>query len=139
MTFLPFAAAFSPHEDLAASLLADATESDDGSHDIAHVLRVFRNAMRIAEVEGGNGRILTAAVLLHDCVAIEKNSPLRSQASRLAADKAGEILAGLHWDATDIAAVGHAIAAHSFSANIRARDATRRKSCRMRIGWMPSA
>ncbi len=118
MTHLPFAAAFSPHEDLAASLLAHATESDDGSHDIAHILRVFRNAMRIAEAEGGNGRILAAAVLLHDCVAVEKNSPLRSQASRLAADKAATVLAASGWEPEDIAAVGHAIAAHSFSANI---------------------
>ncbi|MFA7414827.1 MAG: HD domain-containing protein [Rhizobium sp.] len=118
MTHLPFSAAFSPHEDLAASLLDHATEGDDGSHDIAHVLRVFRNAMRIAEAEGGNGRILTAAVLLHDCVAVEKNSPLRSQASRLAADKAATLLAATGWEVEDIAAVAHAIAAHSFSANI---------------------
>jgi uncharacterized protein len=32
--------------------------------------------------------VLLAAVLLHDCLAVVKNSPLRSQASRLAAEKA---------------------------------------------------
>lgn len=110
--------AFAPHEALARDLLDHAVSGDDGSHDIAHVLRVFRNAMRIAEAEGGNGRVLTAAVLLHDCVAVEKNSPLRSQASRLAADKAATILAASGWEVEDIAAVGHAITAHSFSANI---------------------
>ena len=118
MTHSSVAAAFSPHEVLAARLIADATDSDDGSHDIAHILRVFKNAMQIAEAEGGNGRILAAAVLLHDCVAVEKNSPLRSQASRLAADKAATVLAASGWEAEDIAAVAHAIVAHSFSANI---------------------
>ena len=110
---------FAPHEALAATLLPHAIESDDGSHDAAHILRVFRNAMRIHASEGGNGQILAAAVLLHDCVAVEKSSPLRAQASRLAADKASAILAGLGWAPDAVAAVVHAIIAHSFSANIR--------------------
>ncbi|WP_159952271.1 HD domain-containing protein [Rhizobium sp. 18065] len=112
------ATAFAPFEALAAHLLPHSTDSDDGSHDIAHIHRVFRNAMRIHTSEGGDGEVLAAAVLLHDCVAVEKNSPLRSQASRLAADKASGILAGLGWDAARIAAVAHAILTHSFSANI---------------------
>jgi uncharacterized protein len=112
------AGAFAPFEALAADLLGHATEGDDGSHDIAHILRVFRNAMRIQAEEGGNGRLLTAAVLLHDCVSVEKNSPMRSQASRLAAEKAAGLLNALGWARDDIAAVAHAITAHSFSANI---------------------
>ncbi|MDI6834533.1 MAG: HD domain-containing protein [Rhizobiaceae bacterium] len=114
----PIADSFAPHEALAAELLAHATESDDGSHDVAHVLRVFRSAMRIASDEGGDTRILAAAVLLHDCVAVEKNSPLRASASRLAAEKAVTILAGLGWAQADIDRVAHAIEAHSFSAGI---------------------
>jgi uncharacterized protein len=112
------AAAFSPFEALAETLIPHATEGDDGSHDIAHILRVFRNAMRIHAKEGGDGRVLAAAVLLHDCVSVEKNSPLRAQASRLAAEKAATVLADLGWDKTDITAVAHAVTAHSFSANI---------------------
>ncbi|WP_454745301.1 HD domain-containing protein [Ciceribacter selenitireducens] len=108
--------AFAPHEALARDLLAHAVSGDDGSHDLAHIHRVFRNAMRIHASEGGNGRVLAAAVLLHDCVAVEKSSPLRSQASRLAAEKASDILAGLGWEGTEISAVTHAIATHSFSA-----------------------
>ncbi|MBB2675581.1 UNVERIFIED_ORG: uncharacterized protein GGE44_005191 [Rhizobium esperanzae] len=115
------AEAFSPHETLAASLIAHATEGDDGSHDLAHILRVFRNAMRIHTGEGGDGRILAAAVLLHDCVAVEKNSPLRAKASALAAEKASVILAELGWSAADIGTVGHAITAHSFSAGVTPR------------------
>lgn len=113
------AAAFKPHESLAAQLIPFACESDDGSHDIAHILRVFRNAMRIAAAEGADGRVLAAAVLLHDCVSVEKNSPLRSQASRLAAEKAAGILSDLGWAEAEIEAVAHAITTHSFSAGIQ--------------------
>ncbi|MGF9562474.1 HD domain-containing protein [Neorhizobium sp. JUb45] len=111
-------AAFAPHEALAARLIPHATDSDDGSHDIAHILRVFKNAMRIHAREGGNASVLAAAVLLHDCVAVEKNSPLRAQASRLAAEKAAKILTELGWSENEIDAVAHAITTHSFSANI---------------------
>lgn len=115
---LSLAAAFAPHEDLARQLIPHATEGDDGSHDIAHILRVFKNAMRIHATEGGHGNVLAAAVLLHDCVSVEKNSPLRAQASRLAAEKASGILAEMGWETTDVEAVAHAITTHSFSANI---------------------
>jgi uncharacterized protein len=112
------AGAFAPFEALAAQLVSHAADGDDGSHDIAHILRVFRNAMSIQAQEGGNARVLAAAVLLHDCVAVEKNSPVRSQASRLAAGKASGILEGLGWASEDVSAVAHAITTHSFSANI---------------------
>jgi uncharacterized protein len=115
---LSLAAAFSPHEELAGLLIPHATDSDDGSHDIAHILRVFKNAMRIHATEGGDGRVLAAAVLLHDCVSVEKNSPLRAQASRLAAEKASAILDGMDWDKAAVEAVAHAITTHSFSANL---------------------
>ncbi|MFN3720717.1 MAG: HD domain-containing protein [Rhizobium rhizophilum] len=118
MTALLTAADFAPHEALAVELLPHATDGDDGSHDLAHIHRVFRNALKIHAGEGGDSEILAAAVLLHDCVAVEKSSLLRSQASRLAAEKASGILAGLGWPDEKIAAVAHAILTHSFSANI---------------------
>lgn len=110
--------AFAPHEALAAELLPHATEGDDGSHDIAHLQRVWNNAAAIQASEGGDSAILAASVLLHDCVTVEKNDPLRPQASRLAARKASNVLAALDWPADRIAAVAHAIEAHSFSAGI---------------------
>ncbi|NTF31357.1 HD domain-containing protein [Rhizobium skierniewicense] len=112
------AQAFAPFAELAETLMPHAAEGDDGSHDLAHIHRVFRNAMRIHDQEGGSGRVLAASVLLHDCVAVEKNSPLRAQASRLAAEKASGILRGIGWDEADVDAVSHAILTHSFSANI---------------------
>ncbi|MBB3136268.1 uncharacterized protein FHS26_004022 [Rhizobium pisi] len=112
------AEAFLPHETLAAALIPYAAEGNDGSHDLAHILRVFRNAMRIHAGEGGDGRVLAASVILHDCVSVEKNSPLRAQASALAAEKASAILAKLGWGNGDIEAAAHAITAHSFSAAV---------------------
>jgi uncharacterized protein len=112
------AAAFAPHEDLAAVLLPHAFAADDGSHDAAHLIRVWKNAARIHAEEGGDARSLAAAVLLHDCVSVEKNSPLRTQASRLAAEKATGILQELGWGTGETGAVAHAILTHSFSANI---------------------
>jgi len=110
--------AFAPFETLAVDVIPHAADGDDGSHDIAHILRVFRNAMAIQSEDGGNARILAAAVLLHDCVAVEKNSPHRAQASRLAAEKASGILRQLGWAEADIVATAHAITTHSFSANL---------------------
>ena len=118
MTFACLAAAFSPLGDLAARLLPQAFSADDGSHDAAHLIRVWKNARRIQAEEGGDIRLLAAAVLLHDCVAVEKNSPLRAEASRLAAEKASGLLAAEGWSAEDISAVAHAVLTHSFSANL---------------------
>lgn len=116
-------AIFREQAGLAARLLAALGEGgDDGSHDRSHLLRVARNAMVIAAAEPACDRaVLTAAVVLHDCVEVEKNSPLRSQASRLSADRARTILAELGWEAGRIEAVAHAIEAHSFSADIAPR------------------
>lgn len=118
MSFTCLAAAFSPLGSLAERLLPLAFVADDGSHDAAHLIRVWKNARRILAEEGGDPKLLAAAVLLHDCVAVEKNSPLRAEASRLAAEKASALLAAEGWNTADVAAVAHAILTHSFSANI---------------------
>jgi uncharacterized protein len=113
-------ASFEPHRDLASRLLPFASSGNDGSHDVTHLQRVWRNVRLIQAEEGGDSEVLLAAVVLHDCTNIEKNSPLRRQASRLAARKAVEILDGMCWRPQAIAAVAHAIEAHSVSAGIRA-------------------
>jgi len=115
-------AAFAPFEALAEHLLPHATDgTSDGSHDLSHLLRVWKNATAIHDEEGGDREILAAATILHDCVAIEKNSPHRAQASRLAAEKASKLLADIGWQSSRVAATAHAIEAHSFSANIPPR------------------
>src|SRR5271157_5832534 len=114
------AAIFGDQAALAACLLdALGSDGDDGSHDRSHLLRVWRNATTIAKREPACDRaVLTAAVILHDCVAVEKNSPQRSQASRLAAAHARTILAEQGWTPSRIDQAANAIDAHIFSAGI---------------------
>lgn len=112
------AASFAPYETLSEALLPYVLEGNDGSHDVSHLQRVFKVAMSLCAAEAGDAEIVAAAVLLHDCVQVEKNSPLRKDASRLSAEKARDILSGLGWDAARIDATTHAIHTHSFSANV---------------------
>lgn len=110
---------FAPYEALAGSLLTRcAPSADDGAHDLSHLLRVWANVRLLQQEEGGDLELLLAAVLLHDCVAVEKDSPLRARASRLSAERAAEVLASLGWPEERIAAACHAVEAHSFSAAI---------------------
>lgn len=109
---------FRPFDALARDLLPHAGIGTDGAHDMGHLMRVWTNAFAISAREGGDHEILAAAVLLHDCVAVEKNSPQRGQASRLAATRAAELLQQMGWAAARIDAVRHAVETHSFSAGI---------------------
>jgi uncharacterized protein len=111
---------FAPHQALADFLLrgfdADAT---GGAHDLSHIVRVWHNAQRIARTEPAcDTEVLLAAVILHDCVAVEKSSPLRSQASRLSAIRAREIVAPLAWPETRVTGLAHAVETHSFAAGL---------------------
>lgn len=113
------ALSFAPFQDLAEKLIPHTVpEKPDGSHDVSHLHRVWRNVCAIRDKEGGDHQVLLAATLLHDCVAVEKNSPFRSSASRLAAAKGRELLSELGWDEESIQAVSHAIESHSYSAAI---------------------
>ncbi|SDU17688.1 uncharacterized protein SAMN05444156_2425 [Verrucomicrobium sp. GAS474] len=112
---------FAPHEALAAALLPHIDGAGDGAHDLAHLVRVWKNAFLIHAEEGGEAEVLAAATLLHDCVTVEKSSPLRSQASRLAAERAAAVLGSLGWPAERVEAVRHAVEAHSFTAALAPR------------------
>lgn len=96
-------------------------EAADHAHDVAHVRRVVRNVAWLTEEEGADPWITLPAAWLHDCVAMAKDSPLRAQGSRLAADAAAEFLRGIGFPADPLEAVRHAIEAHSWSAGIPAR------------------
>ncbi|MCA8256679.1 HD domain-containing protein [Burkholderia sp. AU31624] len=111
--------AFAPFQDLANTLLAHWRDANgDGSHDTSHLQRVWKSAAAIQAQEGGDAEVLLAATLLHDCVAVEKDSPLRAQASRLSAEKARQVLKSLDWPDAKVDAVAHAVEAHSFSAGV---------------------
>ena len=109
---------FSPYGELAHQLLPPFQSAGDGAHDVSHLERVWRNARAIHAEEGGDLELLAASVLLHDCVQVPKNSPLRDTASRLAADEARKLLQILGWEKPRIETVAGAIESHSYSAGI---------------------
>jgi len=113
---------FAPFEDLFQQLAPALDVSSDGSHDLSHLERVWRTSRLILAEEGGEPRVLAAAVILHDCVAVEKNSPLRDEASRLSAERAEMLLAKLRWSASEIEVVSGAIRTHSFSSGLTPRS-----------------
>jgi len=101
-----------------AAFLAEQRSVNDGAHDEGHVRRVVANAKKLAAAEDADLAVVLPAAWLHDCVVIAKNSPHRSSASRLAAERAGAFLRGAEYPAEHIPAVAHAIEAHSFSASV---------------------
>jgi len=110
---------FMPYEALSSALLPANDQTEDGSHDTSHLIRVWNNARTIQAEEGGNLEVIVAAVLLHDCVYVPKNSPARKSASILAAQKARTVLNDLlGWERTRVELVADAIESHSFSAGI---------------------
>ena len=97
--------------------LADQMD-DDSAHDLGHIRRVVHNAVRFAELEGAELAVVFPAAWLHDVVTVPKDSPLRSQASRLAAETAVTFLQSQSYPTQFHDGIAHAIAAHSFSAQI---------------------
>jgi uncharacterized protein len=109
---------FHPFDQLAVKLLDIAGDDEDGAHDLSHIVRVWRNAKLIQREEGGDLEALAAAVLLHDCIQVAKDSPMRSKASQLAAKESRVRLEALGWEPSRIDTVAGAIESHSFSAGV---------------------
>lgn len=105
-------------EDQFINFLQDGDDFDAG-HGITHIRRVVANAKRLAEtIPNAQLAIVIPAAWLHDCVSIPKNSPLRSQASRMAAEEACAFLHTINYPSELIPAIEHAIIAHSYTAQI---------------------
>jgi len=97
--------------------------ASDPAHDLLHLERVVATARRIAAAEGADLRVVVPAAWLHDYVVVPKDDPRRAQASQLAAVEAVAYLKAIGYcaaqlDVSLLDAIGHAIEAHSFSANI---------------------
>jgi len=98
----------------------------DAGHDFHHTLRVAGLAARILVEETrtlesrdpGTGELdaVIAAALLHDCVPVPKNSPLRKESARLCSEKARAWLVEVEWAPAELVEViAGAILDHSFS------------------------
>lgn len=103
-----------------ARLILQAQDDGDGAHDLAHVGRVVRMAARIDRELGHpcDPLVLCAAAWLHDLVSLPKSDPDRARASARSADEAVAKLRRHGFPEERLAAVHHAILAHSFSAGV---------------------
>ncbi|MDP2560835.1 HD domain-containing protein [Psychrobium sp. 1_MG-2023] len=90
----------------------------DPAHDIAHIQRVVTTGLALTTQEQADLAITLPACWLHDCVNVDKKSPLRDQGSRLSADRAISFLQSINYPSEYYDAIHHAICAHSYSANI---------------------
>lgn len=109
---------FKLEQDCVAAL---ASQRGDAAHDLEHVRRVVRSARALAANEGARLEVVLPAAWLHDCVIVPKDSPLRAQASRLAAEQAAHWLRAWGWREADLPEIAHAVEAHSFSAGVAPR------------------
>lgn len=107
-------------------LFAARCAAADPAHDLDHIKRVVKNTSYLSDSEHVNTLITLPAACLHDCVAVPKDSVLRAQASRLAAEAATAFLAGLDYPPGLLPEVFHAIEAHSYSAGVAPRTAEAR-------------
>ena len=96
-------------------------QEGDAAHDLEHVRRVVRNAKKLAADEGARLEVVLPAAWLHDCVTVPKDSPQRTQASRLAAARAVQWLREWNYAGELLPDIAHAIEAHSFSAGLAPR------------------
>lgn len=93
----------------------------DPAHDIAHIKRVVTSGIALAKKENADLNIVLPATWLHDCVNVPKTSNLRAKGSILSADRAIEYLTEIKYPSQYFDAIHHAIAAHSYSANIQTK------------------
>lgn len=97
----------------------DRCAGHDPAHDALHVSRVVANAQAIAGQETANCFIVAAAAWLHDIVQLPKGSGPPGESARRSAREAHAFLSKLGVAAADVAAIAHAIEAHSFSGGLK--------------------
>jgi uncharacterized protein len=91
---------------------------DDPAHDMLHLHRVVKTAKKLCLEEDAKVEVVIPAAWLHDFVIVAKNDPRRSQASRLSAEAAIQFLNEIDYPSEYYNEIAHAIATHSFSANL---------------------
>lgn len=107
-------------ENLLEQKIATVASNEDPAHDLLHFKRVVQTAKKLCAQENADLHIVLPAAWLHDLVIVPKNDPRRKQASKLSAIAAIEFLKSINYPEHYFPAIGNAIEAHSFSANIEA-------------------
>ncbi|HJW73987.1 MAG TPA: HD domain-containing protein [Geothrix sp.] len=87
----------------------------DAAHDLGHMLRVARLALRLARAEGADPETCVAGALLHDLVYRPKNHPESPQTAQMAADLVPRWCREIPGLESRAEAVASAIESHSWS------------------------
>lgn len=96
----------------------NAEMEQDLAHGLNHVLRVVKTAKSLCAIEGAKLEVVLPAAYLHDCFSFPKDHPDRARSSFIASEKALDFLAAIDYPLEYHSDIGHAIVAHSFSANV---------------------
>lgn len=91
--------------------------SNDPAHDFDHIMRVYKNAKKLAKKEKANTKLVLFAVLLHDIVNYPKSDKRSKNSSTQSAIIAKKILAKYNLANSEIKIITDAIRDHSFSNN----------------------
>lgn len=101
--------------------ISEIASLEDPAHDLLHFKRVVKTAKEICAKENAKAEVVIPAAWLHDFVIVPKNDPRRKIASQLSAESAVKFLKELSYPEIYFDEIAHAIAAHSFSANIETK------------------
>ena len=94
------------------------TRKNDPAHDFEHIMRVYKNAQKLAKKEKANTNLVLAATLLHDIVSFPKSDSRSKTSSTKSAIEAQKILKKYDYSNDDIKIVSDAIRDHSFSKGV---------------------
>ncbi len=95
--------------------------SNDPAHDFDHIIRVYKNAEKLAKKEKANTKLILSAALLHDIVNYPKSDRRSKNSSTKSAIKARQILSKYSFSNSEIKVITDAIRDHSFSKNKTAK------------------
>ena len=93
----------------------------DLAHDLQHVLRVYRWALRLAPEAGADVDLSGAAALAHDLVSVPKHLAARPLSGERSAEAARGLLAEAGYTLDEAMVVVDAIATHSWSRGLSPR------------------
>jgi uncharacterized protein len=122
MSELPFAVCWQdlldprwPRHARLLALTSPLAAQDDLSHDLAHVLRVYRWCVLLAPEAEASPDLAGACGLVHDLVNVPKGSPDRPLGSELSAQAAGPWLAAAGYTPDEVGQVVEAVRTCSWS------------------------
>lgn len=108
-------------EEILAQKISTIASNEDPAHDFLHFKRVVNTAKFLCAEENGRLEVVLPAAWLHDFVIVPKNDSRRNQASQLSAIEAIKFLSEIGYPKQYLDDIAHAIAAHSFSANLETK------------------